>query len=109
MATITKKSSHLMSVGEAAKFVAGTVIGDVSYNLDGMTAIGSAKENELTVVCDDKDVTELFKSDAECVLTNEELSVFIPSYCNVIVVKDVTFAADLLAKEFSRRTFEKLQ
>ena len=108
MATIKKNSSHLMSVGEAAKLVAGTIIGDASYMLDGMTAIGSAKENELTVVCDDKDVSELFKSDAECVLTNEELSVFIPSYCNVIVVEDVTQAADLLAKEFSRRTMEKL-
>ncbi len=77
----------MYTLGEIAKFIDATVVGDSTINIESIASINIAKNNQLTYIATPKYKQALITSKASAVILNKELLDDCPT--NALIVDDV--------------------
>ena len=93
-----------INLEQIAQIANGTIrCGEKNYVIYGITAIGSAKDNEICVISNSYELKRLTK-DVKAVVTQAALSPYLQraKVPNVVVVNDIEVAEHNLMVEFTR-------
>ncbi len=95
----------IFSLQELAQFLGPeTVIGEKDYRVEGLTAVTSAKDNEICVIADEKDLQNLkdYSRDIKAAVVADKFEQELPQGINYIIVEDASVAGELLMALFSK-------
>lgn len=96
---------RIVSLQELAQFLGPeTVIGEKDYRVEGLTAVTSAKDNEICIISDEKDLQNLraYSRDIKAAVVAQEFGENLPEGINYIIVEDANAAGTLLMTLFSK-------
>lgn len=83
----------MIAVNDIAKLVGGTVIGDGSVTVSGLSTVDLAKEGDMTFILSGDDAATAGKGDAVCVVTTTEVKDYPKT---VLLVKDMKTAITVI-------------
>lgn len=92
-----------MTLEQLAQKINGTITcGNRNYLVNGLTAIGSAKDNEICIISNGYELNRLTK-DVKAVVAQVELNPYLhrAKVPNIIVVRDIKTAENDLMDEFT--------
>lgn len=93
-----------ITLEQIAQKIYGTITcGDQNYVVHGLTAIGSAKDNEICIISNSYELNHLTK-DVKAVVAQVELNAYLhrAKVPNIIVVRDITIVQHYLMDEFTK-------
>lgn len=96
---------RVFNLKELAQFLGSPqIIGNENYRVEGLTAITSAKDNEICIVTDLEDLCDLknYSRDIKAAVVVEKLVKNLPEDINYIIVTDAAAAGELLMQLFSK-------
>lgn len=96
---------RVFNLKELAQFLeTPNIIGNQDYRVEGITAITSAKDNELCIITDENDLQNLknYSRDIKAAVVAENLKESLPENINYILVEDALAASELLIRLYSK-------